>query len=100
MGEPTATARTRLVAPATNPFTMAMNVASFNDTLRVRLLSIAQAKHAPSTHSAGRPVFRRPAEHHRARDDAGHAERDAPVEVLLEDKPREQRREHALGIEQ
>ena len=37
-----------LTVPATSPLVMAMYDASSKDTLRVRLLSIAQNKHAPT----------------------------------------------------
>ena len=58
MSRPNASAITRLVAPAVRPFTIATNEASVSETLRVRLLSIAHARQAPSTASAGqtRPI--------------------------------------------
>jgi len=48
---PIASASATLTAPATRPLTEAIQVASASATLRVRLLSIAQAKHAPRTAS-------------------------------------------------
>src|ERR1044071_2124911 len=143
-GAPSASASVVLVAPAARPFTMAMKRASASAPLRVRLLSSAQARHAPTTAKAGaaapkpaspghesttapatispiptaarrssaraaprQPVPRRakapfagPRKHHGTGDDQSHPERDAPVEVLPEDEPGEERREHRLGIEQ
>jgi hypothetical protein len=43
----------RLTDPAASPVTMATQFASASDTLRVRLLSMPQARQAPSTASAG-----------------------------------------------
>jgi hypothetical protein len=42
-----------LVDPAARPFTIAIHEASASDTLRVRLLSMAQARQAPTTSSMG-----------------------------------------------
>src|SRR4051812_637161 len=50
---PNRIATTRFVGPATAPFTIASQLASVSDTLRVRLLSRAQQAHAPTTASAG-----------------------------------------------
>jgi hypothetical protein len=44
---------TRLTDPAASPFTIATQLASASDTLRVRLLSMPQDRQAPSTASAG-----------------------------------------------
>src|SRR3546814_18797802 len=46
---PSASARLKLVMPATSPLIPAMNTASDADTLRVRLLSSAQHKQAVAT---------------------------------------------------
>ena len=78
---------------------MAIQAASASETLRVRLLSIAQARQAPSTASRGQrraeARLARPGQHRRTGDDGRHAERDAAIEVLAEHEPGEQRREYA-----
>jgi len=53
MVAPSENASTRFTTPADIPFTEAIQVASGSDTLRVRLLSIPQARQAPSTATAG-----------------------------------------------
>src|ERR1700716_84783 len=49
-------ARERLTAPAATPFSPAINIGSLPDTLRVRLLSIAQQRQAALTSSAPRDI--------------------------------------------
>ena len=49
---PVATAIAMFTGPANKPFRHAITIASFADTLRVRLLSIAQHRHAPTISSA------------------------------------------------
>src|SRR5665647_280795 len=51
-------ASTRLTLPATSPLVDAIQVASLRDTRRVRLLSIAQARQAPSTARVGPTLAR------------------------------------------
>lgn len=53
MTAPNEKAMIKLTVPDTRPFTEAIQVASVSDTLRVRLLSIPQAKQAPRTASIG-----------------------------------------------
>jgi len=78
------------------PLIDAIQVAPVSDTLRVRLLSMPQAKQAPSTASAGqRPTNRAWPGH-----DGRHAQRDAAVDILLEGEPSQQRGEHPFGVEQ
>src|SRR4051794_40926560 len=50
---PRAAASTRLTGPATAPLTAAIHVGSVSATLRVRLLSRPQHRHAPRMASAG-----------------------------------------------
>lgn len=52
-GDPTHSASRRFTNPAQSPFTEATHVASLKDTRRVRLLSIAHPRHAPSIANAG-----------------------------------------------
>src|SRR6202171_1177741 len=52
MAYPKLSARQRLTTPATTPFTPAIRIGSLAETLRVRLLSIAQQRQAALTSSA------------------------------------------------
>src|SRR5690606_37028115 len=52
-------AKARFTEPATSPLTEAIHVASESDTLRVKLLSRPQAKHAPRMASAGHDPAKR-----------------------------------------
>src|SRR5206468_2101306 len=49
---PSSSAMHRLTEPATSPFRQAMTIASFADTLRVKLLSTAHATQAATTSRA------------------------------------------------
>ncbi len=67
-----------LTAPAINPFNMAIWAGSAPETLRVRLLSIAQARQAPGDQEcrrdAGAPEHRRPGEDDGTGDDRASAD--------------------------
>src|SRR5438105_11874428 len=85
-----------LTLPAASPLSIAICTGSPADTFCVRLLSIAQQRHAPAT-ATGPPSRQAaprqtplPRQHHATRDDGEHAERDAAVHVLTKDEPREQ----------
>ncbi len=97
-------ASARLTEPATSPFTEAIQVASVSDTLRVRLLSMPHAKHAPRIASAGQMPAKCASPDQLKHDSPGHdrqhAQRNAAVAVLLEREPRQQRRKHPFRIEQ
>src|ERR1700687_4753219 len=54
MAYPKLSARQRLTTPATTPFTPAIRIGSLAETLRVRLLSIAQQRQAALTSNAPR----------------------------------------------
>src|SRR3984893_3464498 len=57
---PKPNARERLTTPATTPFSPATSIGSLADTFRVRLLSIAQQRHAAPTSSAPRDILLHP----------------------------------------
>ena len=56
---PIDSAMSRLIEPATRPFTIAIQLASDKDTFRVRLLSMPQAKQAPRIASDGQSASNR-----------------------------------------
>ena len=60
----------------------------------------ASPQHGKRGPHAGKARFARPAEDERTRDDQDHAPSHAAIHVFAERKPRQQRREHALGIQQ
>src|SRR5438093_6054170 len=57
------TAMAMLIAPATIPLREAMAMASLAEIFRVRLLSIAQQRHAPAISSAPREIPNSPGVH-------------------------------------
>ena len=97
-------ARARLTAPATRPLTSAICTGSAAESLRVRLLSMPQARQAPAIskrrRDRGRP--RPPCQDSStapARIGEG-ARQQAAVDILAEDQPGDRHRGEALEIEQ
>lgn len=88
--------------PAASPFHIAIATGSDAEMWRVRLLSSAQQAQAatiasePDERLALPPHERTPP----PRGDRHHTCRDAPVEVLAKNEPREQSRQNRFGIEE
>ena len=91
MAAPIERPRTRLNGPAISPFSSTICSGSASETLRVRLLSRPHARHAPTIASGPtRGLYRwraGPGKDDRPSHETRHAERDATVEILMENEP-------------
>ncbi len=100
---PSHKASTRFVVPATSPLIIATCTGSAAESLRVRLLSMPQQRHAAGDQQPAEIEAERlavPGQHHRPGQNRRRADQQTPIDILAKHQPGDGHGGEALEIEQ